>query len=407
MLISASAYSQDEKELTAIILRRLHFDSISLAYTSRDTTFDLVNKNASETVAHVEYRAKGTEFSVRCETTRIARYTPNLSTQDLVLQKLGGALPENKRPFDAPLPLIVSLSFTGGKWKQLIEAGDHPGGAAGIRSRRGIYGDNTLALNPALETPSPWQFWERVGSSAWEAWYEGASGMPLEEFLKAPGKSRIWSRDNCVVLTHEISVPKEIDVSERVCLDIYVDEQGLIRRIEQVNRIWDRTQEEWAAVPGLGAWEDARLVRYSVAFDKIEADKSTGVQIPLSIKASANAPDAETASKAADKWVTEGRKDQEIYALTFTIPTIPRHTHDISVEREAFKINPPLETSDIELSFPSGTRIEGIKEAEAAGADATIGRPWYVRNASWFIVISSIALISIASIALAKYLGWR
>ena len=228
-------------------------------------------------------------------------------------------------------------------------------------------------------TPTPRQFWQRVGNAAWGEFYAGVLGMPLRDFLGTAGKSRVWRRGDWSVLTHEASVSREMDASERICLDIYVDEQGLVRRIEDVRRIWDRTEEEWAAIPGLGPWEDVRKVKYSVAFDKIEEDKDTGTQIPLSIKVSANGlQNTEADSKRFDQWVAEGRKDPELYLLAYTIPPLPYRVYDIAVDRATFRINPPLRNEDIELSFPEDTRMEG---AEAAGVSCCAGRSCQIRRA--------------------------
>jgi len=263
------------------------------------------------------------------------------------------------------------VSFVDGRWRQLIECGEPGIGAAGITGRRGIYGDRSLWGNIAMQVPTSRHFWEKVGTAARYELYTGMPDMPLEEFLGTPGKTRVWRRGDWRVLTHEVAVPEAVDNRKRICLDIYVDEKGFVRRIEDVNRVWHLTEEEWAAIPGLGAWEDARQAIFSVAFDEVKEDKYTGAQIPLSIRVSRNDLTRKGSDlKKFDQWTAEGRSDYEIGLLSYTIPAAPFRVYNIAVEGATLRINPPLQKDDIELSFPEGIRLEG---GEDGCAGASIG----------------------------------
>jgi hypothetical protein len=353
---SSDACSQDDKGLVDLILKRLHFDSLDITYTVTETRFDSENKSELQTVSRMIYRSRGDDFCVRSEGVRILTTIPNLSKWDRFLSKFG-YVPPNKRRHNSSETLVCSVSLVGGKWRQLIECEAFPGRASGITSRRGIYGDESLWGNFAMCTPTPRQFWQRVGNAAWGEFYTGVLGMPLREFLLTPGKSRVWHRGDWVVLTHEVPVPEEIDNRKLVCLDIYVDGDGFVRRIEDVNRIWHLTEEEWAAIPGLGAWEDVREVIHSVAFDNVQEDKDGGGQIPLAIKVSTNG--LERTEADFDQWTAEGRSHYEMGLLSFTIPSVPFRVCVIAVERETLRMNPSLRNEDIELFFPEGTSIEG------------------------------------------------
>ncbi len=357
MFTSGDACSQDEKGLVELILKRLRFDSLDMTYTVAETRFNSEGKSAPQTVSRMRYRSRGDDFFIRNEGVRILTTIPCLSKWDRFISKFGYVAPDKRRHND-PTSLVCSVSFAGGKWRQLIECEAFPGRASGITSRRGIHGDKSLWGNFAMCTPAPRQLWERVGNAAWGEFYKGVLGMPLGDFLLTPGKSRVWCRGDWVVLTHEAPVPEEIDNSKRVCLDIYVDENGFVRRIEDVNRIGWLTEEEWAANSWLGAWEDARQVIHSVAFDEVQEDKDSGAQIPLSIKVSANGLASEIPAMQYDQWVAEGRKDHEIGWLKYTIPSVPYRVCDIAVDRETLRMNPPLRNEDIELSFPEDTSIE-------------------------------------------------
>ncbi len=357
--------TMDEKTLIDLILKRLHFESLEMGYTVNETVHHH-GGSTSATSLKTTYRSRGEDFFVTSEFVTKALVDPALPAWKKALSWVWFVIRNKRFPSNQAF-VIGSVSCVGGQWRQLVAIGE-PGHTLGKMHKRGVLGDGSLVVNQAMHAPTPRQLWEKVGSVTWSvlnirSGVVPSLGLPLDEFLRTPGKTKIWDGDKCVVLTHEIPVPPEVDNRAKACLDIYVDEQGFVRRIDNVNRLWDFTEEAWAAVPGLGAWEDAREVIFSVVFEDIGEDAATGAQIPLHVRVSLNYIDCAALNAAREKWHAECRSAREIRALALCVSTIPQRRYEIAVDRAALRINPPLRDGDIELSFPEGTLVDGMPSA--------------------------------------------
>jgi hypothetical protein len=397
-LVSTSSHADDEAaSLRDTITKRLKIESVRMEYTTHAVFFTL----STEESGSFSFASRGEDFRIKYQGKAVL-YTGVQKTQEELARELLGEK-VIKKPQYGTATLIRSVSYLKGEFRQLLETGSP--GLSGIRSRVGYENSSCCIFEPA-SWPDTFAFYGAGGYAVMDEDIR-TRGLGLVSFINSDGQTRIWASDEYIVLTHQTTVPKEISPVGKVCMDFYIDRDGLVRRIDQVVRNWELTEAEWAAVPGLGIWQDGRSILQSVNFLDVALDKTTGVQVPTHIKALRNRLDGPAEGQGAERWKREGRTEKEILALQRTLPVIPYAEYDIQITPESVQINPKLEDSEFTLEFPVGTAVKESWNQNGFTRVTEKPKPWYVHNASALMMVGAGVLIAVLSMFLARRRGWK
>ena len=216
--------------------------------------------------------------------------------------------------------------------------------------------------------------------------YGEQHGYSLGEIL-SEGDSTVVLRDNMRVLSHRFGKGAN-------CLDIYIDENDRIKRIESVDRLVYSDDE--IRMFCNGDLFDVRQLRTTMELDGYQ--EINGIEFPAWAQKTWWRNDMDYLQPLLDLRKAGGISELE-YAVRFytEVPCIPASVQTLTVDLDNVEVNIPLTVEDFALDYSKGTSVYD--------RDTDMG--YIVEGYNWLEALSDpmVILVLIAMLVIASVLG--